>query len=380
MADREDVVEPIEQTARRPIKEIILLTLKFLKLYWKIVFALTWLLILIILLMNYNTSETRCAFVVLLLAGYWITECFPMAVTSIIPVVLFPAFGILTSQEACGCYMNDTIMVFIGGLILAIAIEHSGLHLRIALGVMKVVGCTHAKILGSLCVVTTLISMWITNTATTAMMVPIIFAILNQLEQAGLCEVYIEKITPETAEPIQEPTNITKAYLLAAAYCSSIGGTGTLVGTGTNLTFKGIFESTFPLAEPITFTNWMIASIPQMIVNSFLTWIYLRIAFMGYLRPESKDAVAATIGAEGEAITNEVIDQRYKELGKMSFHELSVAILFVICVILWLFRKPGFVVGWAEYLTQMLNIFLYVSFNSHQFKKYINTQIFIINL
>lgn len=106
-----------------------------------------------------------------------------MAVTSIIPVVLFPAFGILTSQEACGCYMNDTIMVFIGGLILAIAIEHSGLHLRIALGVMKVVGCTHAKILGSLCVVTTLISMWITNTATTAMMVPIIFAILNQLEQ-----------------------------------------------------------------------------------------------------------------------------------------------------------------------------------------------------
>lgn len=106
-----------------------------------------------------------------------------MAVTSIIPVVLFPAFGILTSQEACGCYMNDTIMVFIGGLILAIAIEHSGLHLRIALGVMRVVGCTHAKILGSLCVVTTLISMWITNTATTAMMVPIIFAILNQLEQ-----------------------------------------------------------------------------------------------------------------------------------------------------------------------------------------------------
>lgn len=196
---------------------------------------------------------------------------------------------------------------------------------------------------------------------------------------------------------MQEPTNITKAYLLAAAYCSSIGGTGTLVGTGTNLTFKGIFESTFPLAEPITFTNWMISSVPQMIINSFLTWVYLRIAYMGYLRPHSRDAQIATIGAEGQAITNEVIKnyiffyyrtiylflclqvigQRYKELGKMSFHELSVAILFIICVILWLFRKPGFVVGWAEYLTQMLNIFLYVLFNSYQFKKYINTQIFI---
>lgn len=102
------------------------------------------------------------------------------------------------------------------------------------------------------------------------------------------------------------PTKITKAYLLAAAYCSTFGGTGTLVGTGTNLTFKGIYESTFPEAEGITFTDWMIASIPQMVVNSFLTWVYLRIAYMGYLRPRSKDAQRATIGREGVMITNQV--------------------------------------------------------------------------
>lgn len=102
------------------------------------------------------------------------------------------------------------------------------------------------------------------------------------------------------------PTKITKAYLLAAAYCSTFGGTGTLVGTGTNLTFKGIYENTFPEAEGISFTDWMIASFPQMVVNSFLTWLYVRIAYMGYLRPHSKDAQMATIGREGEAVTNQV--------------------------------------------------------------------------
>lgn len=166
---------------------------------------------------------------------------------------------------------------------------------------------------------------------------------------------------------------------MAAAYCSTFGGTGTLVGTGTNLTFKGIFEHTFPEADGINFTEWMIANIPQMLINSFLTWLYLRIAFMGYLRPNSEDAQIATIGAEGEEITNrvglqylsiflfsflictiiiivivsQVMENRYQELGPMTFHESGVAILFGLCIVLWLFRKPGFVVGWSEVITDM---------------------------
>lgn len=103
-----------------------------------------------------------------------------------------------------------------------------------------------------------------------------------------------------------QPTKITQAYLMATAYCSTFGGTGTLVGTGTNLTFKGIFESTFPTSGGVNFTQWMISNIPQMIINSFLTWIYLRIAYMGYLRPKSKDAEQATISEEGQIITNRV--------------------------------------------------------------------------
>lgn len=175
---------------------------------------------------------------------------------------------------------------------------------------------------------------------------------------------------------------------MAAAYCSTFGGTGTLVGTGTNLTFKGIYESTFPAAEGVNFTQWMVANIPQMVINSFLTWLYLRIAFTGFLRPRSKDAQLATIGEEGEAITNrvmksftiylcalvaciysctlslfsyalQVIQARYKDLGGITFHETGVAILFGACILLWIFRKPGFIRGWSEAITDMLNTFLY---------------------
>lgn len=133
----------------------------------------------------WQMQEVRCAYVVLLVAGYWVTECLPIGITSLVPVVLFPLFGILSTQETCACYMNDTIMVFIGGLILAIATEHCNLHLRIALIVMKTLGCSHAKLLAGLCTVTTFVSMWIANAAATAMMVPIAFAVLRELERVG---------------------------------------------------------------------------------------------------------------------------------------------------------------------------------------------------
>ncbi|RLU16588.1 hypothetical protein DMN91_010656 [Ooceraea biroi] len=327
----------------------------FFKLYWRIIFALFWALFLSLFVVMYNYPEVRCAYIVLLMGGYWVTECMPIAITSLIPVVLFPVFGILSTHETCVCYMNDTIMVFIGGLILAIATEHCNLHLRIALVVMKTLGCSHAKLLGGLCTVTTFISMWIANAATTAMMVPIVFAVLHELERQGLGKVFNIKVDPENpqAERDIEPTNVTKAYLFAVAYASTFGGTGTIVGTPTNLVFKGIYEYNFPDAEPITFGNWIVASVPQMAANSFILWLYLRVAYLGYLRPRSKDAELARIGTEGEAIANQVIRQNLKNLGPMSFHEITVATLFLFCIFLWVFRDPGFVLGWSKALTDV---------------------------
>ncbi|KMQ87688.1 protein i m not dead yet-like protein, partial [Lasius niger] len=171
----------------------------------------------------------------------------------------------------------------------------------------------------------------------------------------GLGKVFDIKEDPQDpeAEPDIRPTKVTKAYLFAAAYASSFGGTGALVGTPSNLAFKGIYEYNFPDADPITFGAWMAASIPQMAANSFLLWLYLRIAFLGYLRPHSKDAEMARIGAEGEAIANQVINQNLKNLGPMTFHEISIATFFTGCICLWVFRAPGFVRGWSEVLTDV---------------------------
>ncbi|XP_043500808.1 protein I'm not dead yet-like [Polistes fuscatus] len=297
--------------------------------------------------------EVRCAFVVLLMAGYWVTEAIPIPITSMIPVVLFPIFGIMSTLETVYCYMNDPIMIFMGGLILAFATEHCNLHMRVALMVMNMLGCSHAKLLGGLCTVTTFISMWIANAATTAMMVPIVFAVLYELERQGLGKVFYVKIDPEEpdADPELTPTNVTKAYFLAAAYAATFGGTGTLVGTPTNLVFKGIFEYTFPEAEPITFGIWTVACFPQMAVNSFFLWLHLRIVYLGFLRPKSKDAVAARIGPEGEKVANRVIKEKLKQIGPMSFHEIAVSILFLTCIFLWIFRSPGFVTGWADLIS-----------------------------
>lgn len=111
---------------------------------------------------------------------------------------------------------------------------------------------------------------------------------------------------------------MTKAYLFAAAYASTFGGTGSIVGTPTNLAFKGIYEYNFPDAEPITFGTWIIASFPQMATNSFILWLYLRVAYLGYLRPHSEDAEMARIGAEGEAIANQVRRSRDKSTRNIS--------------------------------------------------------------
>ncbi|XP_024939277.1 protein I'm not dead yet [Cephus cinctus] len=325
----------------------------FLRCYWKTIILIVTPIALIPLLVTSNRPESRCAFVIIIMAVYWVTECLPMPITSLIPLILFPVFGIMSTSKTCGCYMNDTIMVFIGGLIMALAIEHCNLHMRIALGVMKYVGCSHSKLLGGLCTVTMFISMWISNTAATAMMVPIVHAILYELEKEGFGDMFIEIPDPENPgkKPEKRPTKITKAYYMSAAYCSSIGGTGTLVGTGTNLTFKGIFESTFPESPGVNFTLWLAASFPQMIINTFLTWLYLQIMYFGMFRPNSNDAKSATIGKEGEMIANQVIEEKYKALGKITFHEASTATLFVVCILLWLFRKPDFVRGWSEVIT-----------------------------
>lgn len=328
-----------------------------LRVYWKSLFVVMYPLLLLPIFLTNNTLPFRCLYIVCLMGGFWCTEVLPLAVTSLIPVVLFPLMGIMDSSKVSLVYLKETNMMFIGGLILAIAVEHCRLHIRIALFTIKLVGCGLRRLNFGLVTITMFISLWISNTAATAMMIPIIEATLSELELQGVNKMYEEPKLPittkDTEDEVQEkkPTKVTMCFFVSTAYAATIGGQGCIIGSGTNLTYVGFLESRFPDFPGISFFEWMLIHLPLTLINSYVMYLFFQFWYMGLFRPHSEDAKAVNIGEEGEKVTRNVIKQKLKDMGPMSFHELMVAILFVLAIVMWLFRKPMFMPGWAEMIT-----------------------------
>ncbi|CAK9803413.1 Protein I'm not dead yet [Anthophora quadrimaculata] len=352
--------ETIDATDRRKTDTFGKLLIQFVSIYWRSLVIVLWPVILlpVVLVETTEVIAMRCLYVVGLMAMYWMTEVLPLPITGLIPIVLYPLMGIMNTGDTCACYMNDTTMMFIGSMVIAIVIENSGLHMRIALLIIKTIGCSHRRLTLGLFCVTMFLSMWISNTAATVMMLPIVETVLLELEAQGLGNMFVRVgenscCEEEGTEPAKKPTNITMVYYLVAAYASSLGGIGTLVGSGTNLTLKGFFEKRFPDSAGISLASWMLYSVPPMLLMGFLTWLWLQVMYMGMFRPESKDARAVDIGAQGEKVAAAVIEKKYKELGPITWHESGVGILFVTVVLLWFFRSPGFARGWPTYITDL---------------------------
>ncbi|XP_074109353.1 protein I'm not dead yet [Cotesia typhae] len=331
---------------------------RFVCMYWKTLVLIIWPLILLPLIIINNERMYKCLYVIAIMAMYWVTESLPLPITGMIPVVLYPLLGILNTGATCDAYINDTTLMFLGSLIIAVVIENSGLHMRVALLIIKLIGCSHRKLSLGLFYVTMFISMWISNTAATAMMIPIIETVLVELEAQGLGDMFVFDDIPinQTTnhdERSKRPTRSTMVYYLSASYASSIGGIGTIVGSGVNLTLKGLYEERFDEGPGINFASWMIYAVPPMLIMGFLTWLWLQIMYMGLFRPKSQDARAINIGEEGEKVAKSVIDKRYRDLGPVTWYESIVAFLFLAVVLLWFFRKPGFVRGWPTYITDL---------------------------
>ena len=258
-------------------------------------------------------SETANAVLAsaLWIATWWITEALPLAVTALLPVILFPLSGGMSLKETTASYGHKYIFLFIGGFILAIAIEKWSLHKRIALNIIKLVGTNVVHIILGFMIATAFLSMWISNTATAVMILPVGMAIVAQLRD-----------NPKTIE--DENLIFGKALMLAIAYSASIGGMATLIGTPPNLVLAGVVQESYGIE--ITFSQWFSFGFPISILFLFLSWLYLtRVAF--------KFKQKAFPGGSDE------IKRQLERLGKLSFEEKAVSIIFVLTAFAWISRS-----------------------------------------
>ena len=202
-----------------------------------------------------NPIVTRTAAVATLMAIWWVTEAIPIPATALLPVALFPLLGIMKGKDVTGTYFNSIIFLFIGGFIMALAMQKWNLHRRIALKTMLLIGSGPRRIILGFMIATAFLSMWISNTATTMMMIPIALAVISQIT--------LEKDVDRFE---RGKNNFALALMLGIAYAASIGGIATLIGTPPNLVFIGILKSNFAGAPEISFVQWMIFALPFSIL------------------------------------------------------------------------------------------------------------------
>lgn len=245
------------------------------------------------------------------IALWWITEAVPIAITSLLPIILFPLTGALGLSETTSSYGHKYIFLYIGGFILAIAIEKWNLHKRIALNIIRIIGADVKSIILGFMIATAFMSMWISNTATSVMMLPIGMAIVLQL-----------KDNPNTKE--NENLIFGKILMLAIAYSASIGGLATLIGTPPNLVLAGILEELYGIE--ISFSKWISFGLPVSILLLFICWKYLT-------------SFAFNIEQEAFPGGRREINEQIKKLGSVSAEEKTVMIIFFLTALAWISRS-----------------------------------------
>ena len=272
-------------------------------------------LFIILQLIGTPSSMPPAAFnvlcITLWMALWWITEAVPIAVTALLPIVLFPLTGALSIEVTTAAYGHKYVFLYLGGFILAVSIEKWNLHKRIALNIIHIIGSNISRIILGFMIATAFLSMWISNTATTVMMLPIGTAIISQLQN-----------NPNTVQ--NENKIFGKALMLAIAYSASIGGMATLIGTPPNLVFAGIVQQMYGIE--ITFTEWIIIGLPLSILLLIICWKYLTGFAFKFQQKEFP-------GGKME------IERLLKELGRMGREEKRVLLIFILTAFCWISRS-----------------------------------------
>uniref|UniRef100_UPI00358F519E Na(+)/citrate cotransporter-like isoform X2 n=1 Tax=Myxine glutinosa TaxID=7769 RepID=UPI00358F519E len=347
------------------------------------------------------TKEARCAYVIIVTALLWITEALPLAVTGFLPLILFPLLGILKSSQLAMHYFKDATFLYIGVMFIASAIEHWNLHRRIALRMMLLVGSKPLWLMMGFMGTTAFLSMWINNSSTTAMMMPIMEAVVVQLSKTSNSECHAsqdqkhsecleelsenkndnemnemsssikeeheeqseqecskndvkmeehcsatEKINNFGARQLadQSTSKMATGLSLSIAYAANIGGVATLTGTITNLVLVDQMEERYPKCNCITFGMWMAFSFPCACLFLLIAWLWMAWLFIGF-----KDIKRSFKGkTNNEKAAEKYIADELKKLGPVSYPESCILFIFILVALLWLTRNPGFMPGWGD--------------------------------
>lgn len=268
-------------------------------------------LILLVADFGLDAAKAKVLAVSVWMVTWWILEVFPIYITAMLPMVFFPALGIMSIKETFMPYASPIVFLFLGGFLIALAMEERNLHQRIAFGLLRITGTKPRGVILGFMVSTALVAMWISNTATAVMMLPIGISVINLI------------VDQSTDEKFQKRFGLL--LMLGIAYAANIGGTITLIGTPPNLVFAGFFfEHT---QTEFSFARWLVLGIPIGI--SMLIGGYFFLTKIVY--PISNNTIT---GAQ------ELFDARWQSLGKLNKAESRVLVVFGATVLCWVLLEP----------------------------------------
>tara|TARA_R110002124_G_scaffold123906_3_gene282825 strand:+ start:16653 stop:18113 length:1461 start_codon:yes stop_codon:yes gene_type:complete len=254
-----------------------------------------------------SDAAWKTAAVTILMGVWWITEAIPISVTALLPIVLFPVLGVFGISDATTPYANPLIFLFMGGFVIALVMEKWNLHKRIAITIVNFVGIKPSSIIIGFIISAAFLSMWVSNTATAIMMLPIAMSILELLDE----------------KDITGKINFEIVLILTIAYACNIGGMGTLIGTPPNALLAGFVLENYGIE--ITFLDWMMVGVPIMLISLPLMYVVLT----KFVYPIK---IKELPGGK------ELIESQMQKLGLISNQEKKVATVFISAALLWMFR------------------------------------------
>jgi sodium-dependent dicarboxylate transporter 2/3/5 len=273
-------------------------------------FSISVLILLTPIPVGMTPAGHRLLAVAALMAGLWMTQAIPIAATSLLPLGLFPLLGIQSARDTARSFVEDSLFLYVGGMIIALGIERWNLHRRMALTIVNLVGVSPRRLVIGFSIATFMLSMWISNTATTMLMLPIGLAMLKVIDDIG--------------EGESRSSSLAVPLLLTLAYSATLGGMATLVGSPTNSVAIGIYRSKLPDAPPVYFSEWLLSCGPIALIYTVIV-----VAILIRKLPW---------GTSKDADLKQILRHRLSSLGKITLAECLMTVAFGLTAVLWVTR------------------------------------------